>query len=60
MVPKKLCLAQNPDADRLLTESPLALLIGLVLDQQMQQGGSPVPCFALQRGDGECRVTGVT
>jgi len=35
MVPKKLCLAQNPDADRLLTESPLALLIGLVLDQQI-------------------------
>ena len=36
MVPKKLCLAQNPDADRLLTDSPLALLICMVLDQQMQ------------------------
>jgi uncharacterized HhH-GPD family protein len=34
-VPKTLCLAQNPEADRLLTESPLALLIGLVLDQQI-------------------------
>jgi uncharacterized HhH-GPD family protein len=34
-VPKKLCLAQNPEADRLLTESPLALLIGMVLDQQI-------------------------
>jgi len=30
-----MCLAQNPDADRLLTESPLALLIGMVLDQQI-------------------------
>jgi uncharacterized HhH-GPD family protein len=29
------CLAQNPDADRLLTEDPLALLIGMVLDQQI-------------------------
>ncbi|MDQ1686302.1 MAG: hypothetical protein QOC82_3039 [Frankiaceae bacterium] len=34
-MPKKLCLAQNPEADRLLTESPLALLIGMVLDQQI-------------------------
>jgi uncharacterized HhH-GPD family protein len=34
-VPKKLCLAQNPDADKLLTDSPLALLIGMVLDQQI-------------------------
>jgi uncharacterized HhH-GPD family protein len=32
---KKLCLAQDPDADALLTESPLALLIGMVLDQQI-------------------------
>jgi len=32
---KTLCLAQNPDADRLLTDSPLALLIGMVLDQQI-------------------------
>jgi len=32
---KTLCLAQNPEADRLLTESPLALLIGMVLDQQI-------------------------
>jgi hypothetical protein len=28
-----LCLAQEPDADALLTENPLALLIGMVLDQ---------------------------
>ncbi|MDQ1746275.1 MAG: hypothetical protein QOD07_538 [Frankiaceae bacterium] len=34
-MPKKLCLAQNPDADKLLSESPLALLIGMVLDQQI-------------------------
>jgi uncharacterized HhH-GPD family protein len=31
----KLCLAQNPDADALLSEDPLALLIGMVLDQQI-------------------------
>ncbi len=31
----RLCLAQEADADRLLTDSPLALLIGLVLDQQI-------------------------
>ena len=28
-------LSQNPDADKLLSESPLALLIGMVLDQQV-------------------------
>ncbi len=31
----KLCLAQDPEADTLLSESPLALLIGMVLDQQI-------------------------
>jgi uncharacterized HhH-GPD family protein len=30
-----LYLSQNPDADRLLSEDPLALLIGMVLDQQV-------------------------
>ena len=30
-----LCLAQQPDADALLTRDPLALLIGMVLDQQI-------------------------
>jgi uncharacterized HhH-GPD family protein len=34
-MPKRMCLAQNPDADKLLTDSPLALLIGMVLDQQI-------------------------
>lgn len=29
-----LCLAQEPAADELLSESPLALLIGMLLDQQ--------------------------
>ncbi len=28
-------LSQNPEADRLLSEDPLALLIGMVLDQQV-------------------------
>ena len=32
---QKLSLAQNPDADELLARNPLALLIGLVLDQQI-------------------------
>jgi uncharacterized HhH-GPD family protein len=31
----KLCLAQDPDADELLSNEPLALLIGMVLDQQI-------------------------
>jgi uncharacterized HhH-GPD family protein len=31
----KLCLAQDPDADRLLSESPFALLVGMLLDQQV-------------------------
>ena len=30
-----MALAQNPDADRLLATDPLALLIGMVLDQQV-------------------------
>jgi hypothetical protein len=34
---KTLCLAQDPEADQLLTDSPLALLIGLVLDKQMSE-----------------------
>lgn len=31
----KLCIAQNPEADALLQESPLALLIGMLLDQHV-------------------------
>ena len=31
----KLCIAQDPDADRLLSESPFALLVGMLLDQQI-------------------------
>lgn len=34
-MPTKLCLAQDPEADKLLSKSPLALLIGMVLDQQI-------------------------
>ena len=30
----KLCLAQEPEADELLSENPLALLIGMVLDHR--------------------------
>lgn len=35
MAPAKLCLAQDPEADELLSSDPLALLIGMVLDQQI-------------------------
>ena len=35
MVTKQLCLAQDPQADALLSDSALALLIGMVLDQQI-------------------------
>jgi uncharacterized HhH-GPD family protein len=31
----QLCLAQEPEADELLSQNPLALLIGMVLDQQI-------------------------
>jgi uncharacterized HhH-GPD family protein len=31
----KLCLAQEPDADTLLSENPFALLVGMLLDQQV-------------------------
>ena len=31
----QLCLAQDPEADALLSSDPLALLIGMVLDQQI-------------------------
>jgi len=34
-MPTRLCLAQDSAADALLTSSPLALLIGMVLDQQI-------------------------
>src|SRR5438270_7724497 len=35
MATKTMCLAQDAEADQLLTDSPLALLIGMVLDQQI-------------------------
>jgi len=31
----QICLAQDPKADRLLSEDPFALLVGMVLDQQI-------------------------
>ncbi len=33
--PVQICLAQDSDADQLLADDPLALLIGMVLDQQV-------------------------
>src|SRR6266513_269498 len=35
MTPAKLPLTGDPDADRLLEDDPLALLIGMLLDQQV-------------------------
>jgi len=32
---KKLCLAQQPDADDMLSRDPFALLVGMLLDQQI-------------------------
>jgi uncharacterized HhH-GPD family protein len=32
---RSLCLAQDPDADALLSRDPLALLLGMLLDQQI-------------------------
>lgn len=32
---RKLCLTQDPEADQLLTDDPFALLLGMLLDQQI-------------------------
>ena len=34
--PPVLCIAQDPEADALLSRDPFALLVGMLLDQQMQ------------------------
>jgi len=31
-----LCLTQEPEADQLLSEDPFALLVGMLLDQQVR------------------------
>lgn len=33
--PRKLCLTQDPEADQLLEDDPFALLLGMLLDQQV-------------------------
>jgi hypothetical protein len=35
VVMPKLCLTQDPEADRLIEEDPFALLMGMLLDQQV-------------------------
>ncbi len=46
----KLTISQNPEADALLSSSPLALLIGLVLDQQITlEKAFTAPLLLMQR-----------
>ncbi len=49
----KLVLTQNEQADQLLAESPLALLIGLVLDQQITLEKAFIAPYLLQERLGE-------
>jgi uncharacterized HhH-GPD family protein len=49
----KLNLAQEPDSDALLSENPLALLIGMVLDQQVPLEWAFKGPFMLQERIGE-------
>ncbi|HVE93371.1 MAG TPA: HhH-GPD-type base excision DNA repair protein [Acidimicrobiales bacterium] len=69
-MPTKLALAQNDDADTLLAKDPLALLIGMVLDQQVplewafhgphalvQRLGMPLEAAALAAMDQDALVT---
>jgi len=50
-------LSQNPDADRLLSDDPLALLIGLVLDQQVPlERAFTAPLDLKERLDGKLDV----
>jgi hypothetical protein len=37
-----LSLAQEPEADKLLTENPLALVVGMLLDQQIAMNAQPL------------------
>ena len=39
----KLCLAQDPEADALLDAHPFALLMGMLLDQQIHMPGLSNP-----------------
>jgi hypothetical protein len=39
----QLCIAQDPAADELLSRDPLALLLGMLLDQHMRQRSSGTP-----------------
>jgi uncharacterized HhH-GPD family protein len=47
-------LAQNPDADALLSRSPLAALVGMLLDQQVpMEWAFTGPCTLLERLGGD-------
>jgi hypothetical protein len=39
----QLCIAQDPAADELLSRDPLALVVGMMLDQHMRQRSSGTP-----------------
>ncbi|MGH3344342.1 MAG: HhH-GPD-type base excision DNA repair protein [Carbonactinosporaceae bacterium] len=48
----RLCLTQNPEADALLSRDPLALLIGMLLDQQVSmEWAFSAPLLLVQRLD---------
>ena len=54
----KLCLTQNPEADRLLEDDPFALLIGMLLDQQIHMPSLSIPIHwetLGNRGIGGCK-----
>jgi uncharacterized HhH-GPD family protein len=44
-----LCLAQEPEADAFITKNPIALLVGMVLDQQVRLEGAFAAPLELQR-----------
>ena len=61
MNPPNLCLAQLPDADALLDRDPLALLIGMLLDQQipMEKAFAGPYVLAQRMGVGRLDAAGI-
>lgn len=55
----RLCLAQRPDADALLSKDPLALLMGMLLDQQVPMEKAFVGPYVLTQRMGKVTAQGV-